>query len=189
MLSEDVGRDGERIGLVALKKLDCLLEGPFGVVIWDRVSTVLSDNDGLVARPRASVSCAASSSSSSSIPVAVEESPATSVPSLPLSFTPAWGLLRDEGLGRAGFLNILSSDGLRSLVTSRPGSACSLSRDGEGLSDLDAVVVGRGKREASRGIPLGRVGVFGCVSIFAFLWLHASGKRGGRGLLFLTFRT
>lgn len=178
MLSEDVGRDGERIGLVALKKLDCLREGPFGVVIWDRVSTVLSDNDGLVARPRASVSCAAASSSSS-IPVAVEGSPTTSAPSLPLSFTPAWGLLRDEGLGRAGFLNILSSDGLRSLVTSRPGSACSLSRDGEGLSDLDAVFVGKGNREASRGIPLGRVGVFGCVSIFAFLWLHASGKGGG----------
>ena len=85
VLSEDVGRDGERIGLVALKKLDCLLEGPLGVVIWDRVSTVLSDNDGLGARPRASVSCA---TSSSSIPVAVEGSPA-SVPSLPLSFTPA----------------------------------------------------------------------------------------------------
>ena len=75
-------------------------------------------------------------------------------------------------------MNILSSDGLRSLVTSRPGSACSLSRDGEGLSDLDAVFVGRGKREASRGIPLGRVGVFGCVSIVAFLWLHASGGGG-----------
>lgn len=58
-----------------------------------------------------------------------------------------------------------SSDGLRNLATSRPESACSLSRDGEGLSDLDGVVVGKGSLEAGRGIPLGRVGVLGCLSI------------------------
>lgn len=70
-----------------------------------------------------------------------------------------------EGEGRAGFLKMPSSDGLRNLATSRPESACSLSRDGEGLSDLEGVVVGKGSLEAGRGIPLGRVGVLGCLSI------------------------
>lgn len=71
----------------------------------------------------------------------------------------------DDGLGRAGFLKTASSDGLRSLATLRPESACSLSRDGEGLSDLDGVVVGNGSLDVGRGIPLGRVGVLGCLSI------------------------
>lgn len=75
----------------------------------------------------------------------------------------------DEGLGRAGFLKIASSDGLRNLDTFSPESACNLSRDGDGLRDLDGVVVGNGSLDAGRGMPLGRVGVLGCLSI-----LHTS---------------
>lgn len=75
----------------------------------------------------------------------------------------------DEGLGRAGFLKMVSSDGLRSRDTFSPESACNLSRDGDGLRDLDGVVVGNGSLDAGaaagRGIPLGRVGVLGCLSI------------------------
>ena len=71
----------------------------------------------------------------------------------------------DDGLGRAGFLKTASSDGLRNLATLRPESACNLSLDGEGLSDLDGVVVGNGSLDAGRGIPLGRVGVLACLSI------------------------
>ena len=55
-----------------------------------------------------------------------------------------------------GFLNTWSSVGLRNLVTSRPGSACSFSRDGEGRMDLDGVLVGNGSLDTRRGIPVGR---------------------------------
>lgn len=72
-----------------------------------------------------------------------------------------------------------SSDGLRNLAASRPESACSLSRDGEGLSDLDGVVVGKGSLEAGRGIPLGRVGVLGCLSMA--VTLAAFQRSGGDG--------
>lgn len=68
-------------------------------------------------------------------------------------------LMLEEILGR-GFLNTGSSDGLRSLAILRPGSACSFSRDGEGLMDLDEELVGKGSLEARRGIPLGRYGDF-----------------------------
>lgn len=58
------------------------------------------------------------------------------------------------------------SDGLRSRVASRPGSARNFSREGEGLTDLEVLDVGKGSLEAaSRGIPLGLVGVFCCWSI------------------------
>lgn len=166
---EEVERDGERIGLVALKKLDCR-DGPGDGGILDSVSIVLSDSDGFsnMLRPRASTS-----SNSDSLVYTVEVSSSSSSAScLAMSLTPVWGtpdrryvpFKDDDGLGRAGFLNTLSSDGLRSLVVSRPGSACNLSRDGEGLSDFDAVDEGKGKREAlgaGRGIPLGFVGVLG----------------------------
>lgn len=167
---EEVGRDGERIGLVALKKLDCLLDGPGDGGILDSVSIVLSDSDGFsnMVRPRVS-----ESSNSDPLVYTVEASSSSSSASfLAMSLTPVWGtpdrryvpFSDDDGLGRAGFLNTLSSDGLRSLVASRPGSACNLSRDGEALSDFDAVDVGKGNREAlgtGRGIPLGFVGVLG----------------------------
>lgn len=61
-----------------------------------------------------------------------------------------------EGYLGKGFLNTGSSDGLRNLVILRPGSACSFSRDGEGLRDFDGLLVGRGSLDTSRGIPLGR---------------------------------
>lgn len=61
-------------------------------------------------------------------------------------------------------MNSVSSDGLRSLVRSRPGSALSRSRDGEGFTDLD--VVGTGNLEDNRGMLLGaRPGVLGCLSM------------------------
>lgn len=47
------------------------------------------------------------------------------------------------------------SDGLRNRATSMPGSACNRSLDGDGLTDLDVVDVGKGILEANRGIPLG----------------------------------
>lgn len=65
----------------------------------------------------------------------------------------------------SGFLNKGSSEGLRSLAASMPVSVRSFSRDGEGLSDFEAVDVGSGSLEANRGIPLGRADNFCCLSI------------------------
>lgn len=62
-------------------------------------------------------------------------------------------------------MNSNSSDGLRNLVRSRPGSAFNLSRDGEGLRDLDAVDVGTGSLDANRGMPLGARPGTGCLSM------------------------
>jgi hypothetical protein len=67
----------------------------------------------------------------------------------------------------------VSYEGLRSRLSSNPGSALSLSREGEGLIDLEAVAAGNGSLEVSRGFPLagrgiplgGRVVVLCCPSI------------------------
>jgi hypothetical protein len=62
----------------------------------------------------------------------------------------------------SGFLNSGSSEGRRSRAAFKPGSARSLSRDGEGLSEGEEVDFGRGILDTKRGIPLGRDGVLGC---------------------------
>lgn len=67
----------------------------------------------------------------------------------------------------------MSYEGLLSRLSSKPGSARSLSREGEGLIDLEAVAAGNGSLEVSRGFPLagrgiplgGRVVVLCCPSI------------------------
>lgn len=67
----------------------------------------------------------------------------------------------------------MSYDGRRSLFSSNPGSARSLSREGDGLIDFGAVLVGKGSLEAGRGMPLvgrgiplkGRFAVLGCPSM------------------------
>lgn len=176
---------------MALKKLDCGLDGPADCGIWANVSIVLSDSDGrsVMVRPRAS-----RSSSPEPLLYIVEVSSSSSpVSCLPISLIPVCvtpdrryvPFSDDVGLGMAGFLNTLSSDGLRSLEASRPVSACSLSRDGEGLIDRDAVDVGKGSLETGRGIPLGFVGVLGCLSIFAhYLDSHVNAEEPeGVGLL------
>lgn len=60
-------RDGERMGLAPLKKLDCLLTEAGEGGIFESVSTVLSDNEGrsLRERPRASDTPVAASAYSS----------------------------------------------------------------------------------------------------------------------------
>jgi hypothetical protein len=160
-------RDGDRTGLLPLKKLDCLVEGPGDGGIRDNVSIVRSDNEGR-GRPRRSASPTAASVPS--MGASSKESPAFSdrPPSLiPLLETSLFcrgfsGVLYDNGYF-GGFLRTGCSDGLRSHVASRPGSARNFSREGEGLMDLEALDVGKGSLEAaSRGIPLGLVGVFCC---------------------------
>lgn len=82
---EEVGRDGERIGLVALKKLDCR-DGPGDGGILDSVSIVLSDSDGFssMVRPRTSTS-----SNSDPLVYTVEASSSSSSTScLDMSLTP-----------------------------------------------------------------------------------------------------
>jgi hypothetical protein len=164
-------RDGDRTGLLPLKKLDCLLEGPGDGGIRDNVSIVRSDNEGR-GRPRRSASPTAASvpsmGASSREPPVFSASPPSLSPLLEMSlFCRGFsGVLYNNGYFGGGFLTTGCSDGLRSLVASRPGSARNFSREGEGLMDLEALDVGRGSLEAaSRGIALGLVGVFCCWSI------------------------
>lgn len=71
-----------------------------------------------------------------------------------------------------GFFTRVSYEGRRNLRSSNPGSARSLSREGDGLIDLGAVLVGKGNLDvgrgmplAGRGIPLRRGAALGCPSI------------------------
>lgn len=75
-------------------------------------------------------------------------------------------VFRDAYEGRHGFLKT-SSEGLRSLRTSSPWSAWSLSLEGEGRIDFGVDVAGSGILD-KRGMPLGRLLTGVPFSIFIF---------------------
>lgn len=153
------------MGLVELKKLDFLDEAGDGGML-DKVSTVRSDKDGRTPRrpllSRLSRGSSGSASNGSSV-----SPPRSSVPicgmSPPLRKISLFLVL--GGYFGKGFLNTWSSDGLCSLAISRPGSASSLSRDGEVLPDRDGLFAGKGILDVRRGMPLGRLGVLCRLSI------------------------
>jgi hypothetical protein len=190
----DGARDGDRTGLAPLKKLDCLLTEAGDGGICASVSSVRSDNDGRISR-RPRTSCVDIIDATSSSPAA---GPASSKSRVSFSPPLASSCLRTGkgsfcGLGgdkwrENGFFTSVSYDGLRNLFSSSPGSARSLSREGDGLSDFDAVVVGKGNLEVSRGIPLAgrgipvgtRVDVLRCPSILSSQLLMVFGRKGSR---------
>lgn len=185
----DGARDGDRIGLEPLKKLDCLLTEAGDGGICAKVSRVRSDSDGRTSRrPRAS--CADATD-------AVSSSPATELSSSEIWVSPSspgvstcvgteTGSSCFDGARKReeGFFTKVSYDGRRNLRSSKPGSARNLSREGDGLIDLEAVLVGKGKREAGRGMPLAGRGIpltraaLGCPSITCFASIRGKSKFG-----------
>ena len=173
----DGAREGDRIGLEPLKKLELLFTDAGDGGICARVSRVRSDSDGRISRrPRAS--CADATDAVSSSPAAELSSSEIWVsPSSPtVSSWVGAGTGSSSCFGGAkkreeGFFTNVSYDGRRNLRSSNPVSARSLSRDGDGLIDFGAVLVGKGSREAGRGMPLAGRGIplrrvaLGCPSI------------------------
>ena len=162
----DAGRDGGRIGLSFVKKLDFLLVGEGVGGIWESVSIVRSDSEGRgflrfrgVSRLYTSLLVSEESHVSPSTalpdPVLVPPGVWICLPPLTWPFEPSRALVGEDDRGK-GFLNRFPSDGLRNLATSIPRSAWSLSLEGDGLIDLDGDPVGRGSLEidAMRGMPL-----------------------------------